>query len=154
MRIYLLSIVYCLLSILLFSCAELQPVTIGGVENPQLKSLSNQGVEFDFGMKIKNPNHVGVTVFPSSFDATINGVNVGKIKLSKRVRIKANSDESPVFHVNSDFSKLGFADLASVLPMIVSKRGDVTLNGNIRVGKWYYKRKFPIDLKKAINLSK
>ena len=154
MKTLLLSAACCLLSVLFFSCAELQPVTMGGVENVHLKKLSNEGVEFDFSMKIKNPNNIGVKVFPSSFDATVNGMNVGKIKLTKRVKIKANSDESPVFHVKSDFSKLNVADIANVIGLVASKRADVSLKGNVRVGKWYYKRKFPIDLKKSINLSK
>ena len=146
---------YWLLVISFFSsCKELQPVTMGDVENPHLISLSKAGVEFEFGMKIKNPNHIGVTVFPSSFDATVNGMDAGKIKLDKKVRIKANSDESPVFHIKSNFSKLGLADIANILPMIASKRADITLKGNIRVGKWYYKKKFPVELQKTISLSK
>ena len=143
-----------LLFFLFSSCTELQPVTMGGVENPHVNSLSQQGVDAEFGVKVKNPNNFRVTVFPSSFDATVNGVDVGKIKLDKRVRIKANSDESPVFHLKSNFSKLGFGDMANVLPMLSSKRADVTLKGYVRVGKWYYKKKFPVDLKKSIPLSK
>ncbi len=147
-------VVYFLLSIAFFSCAEIQPVTMSGVENVQLKKLSNEGVEFDFSMKIKNLNNMRITVFPSSFDATINGMNVGKIKLSKKVRIKANSDESPVFHVKSDFSKLGVEDIANVISLVGSKRADISLKGDVKAGKWYYKRKFPIDMKKTISLSK
>ena len=151
MKKYLLFIA---LSLLLFSCAEIQPVTIGGIENPQVKSLSMQGADFTFGVKIKNPNKMGVTVFPTSFDASVSGIDIGKIKLDKRVRIKANSDGTSEFHVKSDFSKLGMTDVANVISMVGSKRATVNLKGDVKVGKWYYKKRFPVEFQKTINLSK
>ena len=148
------QVAYCLLLTVFFSCAEIQPVTIGGVENPKVKTLSTKGVDFTFCMRIKNPNKMGVTVFPSSFNTTVNGIDIGKIKLDKRVRIKASSDESPEFHIVSDFTKLSIADIANVVSIGVSQRATVTLKGYVRVGKWYYKKRFPVDLSKPINLSK
>jgi len=147
-------IVCCLLSVGFFSCKELQPVTIGGVENPKLKKLSREGIEADFDMRIKNPNKMKITVFPSEFETTINDISVGKVGLTKKVRIKANSDEKETFHIKSDFSKLGFGDLAKVMPMVSSGRATIYLKGNVRAGKWFYKKKFPIELKKTISLPK
>ena len=121
MKNYLLYIVYCFLLIVFVSCAEIKPVTIGGVENPVVKTLSTAGADFTFGMKILNPNSMGVTVFPSTFDATVGGIDIGKIKLAKKVKIKANSNGIPEFHVKSDFSKLGMADIANVISMVASK---------------------------------
>lgn len=136
------------------SCKEIQPVTISGIENPKLQKLSREGIEFDFGMKIRNPNGIGVTVFPSVFEVTINDIDGGKIKLSKRVRIKAKSDDTPEFHIKSDFSKLGFGDLTKVMDIVSTKRATVTIKGYVKVGKWYYKKKFPVEMTKTINLSK
>ncbi|MFI5163947.1 MAG: LEA type 2 family protein [Bacteroidia bacterium] len=154
MKKYLLPTVYCLLLTVFFSCKEIQPVTIGGVSNVKLINLSKEGIEFDFDMKINNPNSVGVTVFPSSFDANVGGINVGKIKLAGRTRIKAKGEHTSTFHIKSDFSKLGITDIANVLPMIISKKADISLKGNLRVGKLFYKKKFPVELNKTIPLSK
>lgn len=166
-KLFLLSIVCCLparhlivlltaggLSIGIFSCKEIQPVTIGGVENPKLKKLSMEGIEGNFGIKIRNPNKVGVTVFPSEFDATINDIPVGKIKLTGKVRIKANSDDISEFNIKSDFSKLGLGDITKVLSLAASKSATITIKGEIKTGKWFYKKRFPVDLKKNISLSK
>lgn len=97
---------------------------------------------------------MGVTVFPTSFDATVNGIDIGKVKLSKRVRIKANSDNTSEFHIKSDFGKLGMKDIASVISMVASKSATVSFKGDVKVGKWYYKKKFPIEMRKTVNLSK
>ena len=142
------------LSFLLPSCAEIKPVTMGGVETPNVKQLSREGIEVDFGMRIMNPNKMGITVYPSTFEATINDIPVGKVRLVKKVRIKGNSDDAPQFTIKSDFSKLSLSDLTKVMAIVASKSGTIYLKGDIKVGKWYYKKKFPIEFKKTISLSK
>lgn len=154
MKKYLLLIGYGLLLTVFFSCAEIQPVTIGGVENPKLNKLSREGIDAEFGMKIKNPNKKSVTVYPSTFDGTVNGINVGKIKLAKRVKIRANSDNTETFQIKSDFSKLGLEDITQVISMVSSRSATVHLKGEVRAGKWYYKKRFPVELTKTILLSK
>lgn len=141
----------CLLIPVLFSCVSIQPVTIGGVESPNLKKLSREGIEFDFGMRIRNPNKVGVTVYPSSFEASVNDISVGKIRLSKKVKIKAGSDNVSDFNIKSDFSKLGLGDITKVLPIVASKNATIYLKGDVKVGKWFYKKRFPIEMKKTIS---
>lgn len=142
------------LSPLLFSCKEIQPVTIGGIENPKLHKLSREGIEFDFGMKIRNPNKIGVTVYPASLDITVNDIDVGKIKFFKKVRIKPNSDGTSSFQIKSDFSKLGLGDITKALSIVSSKSAVLSVKGEIKVGKWYYRKKFPVEMKKTIPLSK
>lgn len=154
MKKFLLLAIYCSLGIAFFSCMEIQPVTIGGVENPKLKKLSREGIEADFDMRIKNPNNMRITVFPSQFEATINDISVGKVKLTKKVRIKANSDEKETFHIKADFSKLGIGDITKVMPIVSSGKASIYLKGNVRAGKWFYKKRFPVDMKKTISLSK
>lgn len=153
MRNYLFLFLFFISSLCFFSCAEIKPATIGGIENPKVKELSTSGADFTFDMRIKNPNSVGVTVFPSFFDATVNGIAIGKVRLDKKVKIKANSDNTSEFHIKSDFTKVSLADIANVISMVSSKSATVTLKGEVKVGKWYYKKRFPIEFKKSINLS-
>jgi LEA14-like dessication related protein len=145
---------YCLLGCGLFSCAELKPVTIGGIENPVLNKISREGIEAEFSMKIKNPNNKNVTVYPSTFEGMLNDISVGKIQMDKKVKVKANSNEIETFHIKSDFSKQGLADIQKLIPIIASGSARINLKGNVRAGKWYYKRKFPVEFSKIIPLSK
>ena len=154
MKKYLLPIVYCLLPAVFFSCAGIKPATIGGIENTRVNSLSTAGADFNFDMRIKNPNKMGVTVFPSTFEASVNGIDIGTVKLDKKVRIKANSDNTSEFHIKTDFSKIALADISKVISMVASKSATVSLKGEVRVGKWYYKKRFPVEFKKPISLSK
>ncbi len=137
-----------------FSCKEIQPVTVGGVSNVKLISLTKEGIEFDFDMTINNPNPVGVTVFPTTFDANINDINAGHVRLAQKTKIKAKGEHTSTFHIKTDFSKLEFNDLPKSLLMIASKKGSIYLKGDMKIGRWFYKKKFPIELKKTISLSK
>lgn len=151
-RISFISLI-ALITLLFASCAEFQPLTVGGVESPKLKTLSKEGIEGDFGMKIKNPNKMTVTVFPSTFDAMVNGISVGKVKLNKRVRIKGNSDDVSTFHIKSNFSSMGLEDIPKMLSIVTGKNVSVYLKGDLRAGKWFYKKKFPVEMQKSISLS-
>ena len=152
-KIFLGSCLLILCSVF-FSCKEIQPVTIGGVSNVKLISMSKEGVEFDFDMKINNPNSVGVSVFRSSFKASIGDIDAGYVKLNKRTKIKAKGEHTSTFHIKSDFSKLGQGDIAKLLPMISSKSAALSLKGDMKVGKWFYRKKFPVELRKTVSLSK
>ncbi|MFH1005647.1 MAG: LEA type 2 family protein [Bacteroidota bacterium] len=145
-----------LLSPVLFflSCKPIQSVSIGDVENTKLINLSREGIEFEFDMKIKNPNSVGITIYPSVFEVIVNDINVGEIKLTKKVRIKAKSDNTSTFHIKSNFSKLGAGNIVKVMSIIASKSANLFLKGEVKAGKWFYKKKFPVELKKNISLSK
>lgn len=139
-------------AIVFAGCAELQPCTIGGLEKPKLNKLSREGIDAELCMRIKNPNRMGVVVFPSEFEGSVNGISIGTVKLTKKVRIKASSDEIQSFHIKSDFSKLGLGDITKILPIVSSGSATLALKGYIKAGKWYYKKKFPVEFTKTINL--
>jgi hypothetical protein len=44
-------------------------------------------------------------------------------------------------------------DIAKIASMVSSKSATVSLKGTVKVGKWYYKKKFPVEFKKSVNLS-
>lgn len=135
-----------------FSCKDFKELSISGIEKPKVNKLSQEGIDAEFGMKIKNPNKMSIVVFPSELEGTVNGISVGKIKLKKKVRIKRNSDEVETFHISSDFSKRGFEDIANVIQIVSSGSAKLTLKGNLKAGKWFYRKKFPVEFTKVINL--
>ena len=150
MKKYFLLPIYSFLITTLFSCTNIEPLTIGSIENVQVQTFSREGLEADLGIRIKNPNNISVIVFPSEFDATINGMDAGRVKLDKKVRINAHSDDVSSFHIKTDFSKL---NLVSLIALLASKKADITLKGNIKAGKWYYKKSFPVEFRKTISLN-
>ena len=86
-------------------------------------------------------------------ELTKNGPNAGKASLSKNVKIKKNSEDEYAFIVKSDFSALSITDIPKIIAMAMSKNVTIGLKGNLRAGKLFVKRNFPIDMTQKVPLN-
>lgn len=140
--------------LLLFpSCGDFKDVTFKGVEGVKVVKMSQQGIELELSARIHNPNKVAFHIYPSDMDATLNGTNAGKARLINNIRIKANSEETYVFKIKSDFSSLTLMELPKLMSLVTAKNVKVGLKGDLKVGKLLLKRKYPVDLIRSIPLS-
>ncbi len=138
--------------ITLFSCGDFKEVSFNGIEKVTLTSLSQKGVEALITVRIKNPNSVSFTIYKSEMDVTISGINAGKAHLTNNVRIKAKSEEPYTFKIKSDFSNLSLTDLPKIIAMGLSKSVNVGLKGNLKSGKLFIKRSYPVDITQNVPL--
>jgi LEA14-like dessication related protein len=141
------------LTLVLSSCGDFQDVTFEGIENVKVNKISQQGIDVDITAKIKNPNKVAFTIYKSDLDATLSNMNVGKAILTNNVKIKANSSQAYTFNIKSDFSKLSMAELPNLLSIATSKSLKVGLKGNLRVGKLFVKKNYPVDMVKSVPMN-
>jgi LEA14-like dessication related protein len=135
-----------------FTACSFQPITFNNVENAKLGAVSQTGVEADITVRIKNPNHVSVTVYKSEMELSLNGVNVGKAYISQNVRIKGNSEEPYTFKIKADFSKLSLAELPKLISIALSKNAKIGLKGNLKGGKLFMKKSFPVCVTQSVSL--
>ena len=139
-------------STLFTSCSDFQEVNFSGIENVNVTSLTQKGVEAIVTARIKNPNSMSFNIYQSEMDVEIGGINAGKAQLSNNINVKAQSDETYTFKIKSDFSNLSFADMPKLMAMAMSKEVKVGLKGNLKVGKWFYKRSVPVDITQNVPL--
>jgi|GEM_PF-665882 len=139
-------------SLTFFSCSDFKDVTFSGIENVNITSLSQKGVEALITVRIKNPNSVSFTIYKSDMDVTISGINAGKAHLTSNVRIKAKSEQAYTFKIKSDFSNLSFTDLPKIIAMAVSKSVKIGIKGDLKSGKLFVKRSYPIDMIQTVPL--
>lgn len=145
--------VFILLTLVFSSCGDFQDVTFEGIENVKVNKISQQGIDVDITAKIKNPNKVAFTIYKSDLDATFSNMNVGKAILTNNVKIKANASQAYTFNIKSDFSKLSMAELPNLLSIATSKSIKVGLKGNLRVGKLFVKKNYPVDMVKSVPMN-
>lgn len=150
-KFFLIPIVFVVF--ILSSCGDFQDVTFEGIENVKVNKLSQQGLDVDVTAKIKNPNKVAFTIYRSDLDATFSNMNIGKATLTNNVKIKANSTQSYTFYIKSDFSKLSLGELPNLLSIATSRSIKVGLKGNLRVGKMFVKKNYPVDMTKSVPLN-
>ncbi len=142
-----------LLFVVLVSCSDYKEVTFSGIESVKMLKLSQNGAEAEITAKIKNPNNTSFTIYKSEMDVTINGLNAGKAHLEKNVRITKNSEDTYTFVIKSDFSALSITDIPKIIQMAMSKNVKVGLKGNLRAGKLWVKRNFPVDITQSVPLN-
>jgi LEA14-like dessication related protein len=147
-------ILFTFCSILFSSCGDFQEVTFSGIENVNIISLTQKGAEAEITAKIKNPNNVAFTIYPVDMDVVLGGINAGKARLTGRTKIKANSDQTYTFTVKSDFSNLSMSNMPKLMAMAMSRNVKVGLKGNLKVGKLFVKKSYPVEMTQSVPLTK
>jgi LEA14-like dessication related protein len=140
-----------LLLLSLCSCRDLRDVQVTGIKGFTVNKISTEGIDGNILLGIKNPNNFGFSIFRSEFDVMYSGVYLGKAKLSKRVRIKANAEENYSFNLKSDFKNTNLLDIAKLLNG-ASFRNKLEVKGDLRAGKLFVYRSFPVDVQEQIKL--
>jgi len=145
-----LSILFSFLLLLaLPACKEFKEAEVTGIDGFTLTKLGTEGIEGELRLKIKNPNSMGFSVYPSEFDVVYSGVHLGKAKLHKRVHISANSEKVYTFKLKSSLGEINFLDIAKLLNE--KDRGVIELTGDLKAGKFYLKKKYPVNLKQRVD---
>ena len=117
--------------------------------------MDKDGIEAEIDVRINNPNKIGFKIYRSNVDVMMNDNSLGKGRLKKKIRIKPNTEETYTFVVAGKFDDLlSGGGLSGLLSMATSKTANISIKGNIKAGKFFYKKKFPIDNKQRVPLFK
>ena len=127
----------------LFSCREMKEIKVKSVEGFYVNKLTAQNIEAEIKVKIDNPNKMRFSIYPSQFDVVFSGIRLGSAKLNKRVRLSGNSEKIYTFKLNSKLSELNPLDIMRL--MNLDNLGKIEVNGDLKVGKLYFKKKIPIN---------
>ena len=136
--------------LLMFSCiSEFKEVSISSINDFKVTKLTANGIEGEIKVTINNPNTVSFKVFRSKADIMYGDVKLGKAKLVKKVKIPANSSAEHTFILKGNFKDASMSDIPGLL---MGKNKQMEIKGYIKAGKWYYKKRFPIDQKQKLKV--
>lgn len=136
----------------LFSCRDIKEVECTGVKGFKLNRIDTKGIDADIQLGIKNPNSFGFSIYRSQFDVHYSGIYLGKAKLTKRVHIKGNAEKVYSFNLSNDFKEADVNDVMKLLGGAIFKN-TIEIKGNLRVGKVFIKKKFPVAIKERVRLN-
>lgn len=134
------------------SCKELKEVQVTGVKSFRLTKVSQDGIEGEVILGIKNPNETGFSIYPSEFDITYSGMKLGKARLYKRVHIDGNVEKPYVFKLKTDLKDLNLMDVMGLMGGGGGKLGNIQVKGTLKAGKFYIKKRIPVDFSEKIGL--
>lgn len=150
MKTFCYAILLC--TLIFVSCRDLKDITLTNVDSFSVQKLSFQEIEGELQLTIKNPNTVGFSIYKSEFDIIYGDVKLGKAKLHKRVHIGSNTEKSYVFKLKSTPESLNLADVIKLIGNASS--GTIRIKGDLKAGKLFIKKRFPVDYVDRINLQK
>ncbi len=134
----------------LTACKDLQQVNVTNVDSFTFSKVSMKEIEGELQLKIKNPNSVGFSIYPSEFDIIYGDISLGKAKLHKRVHIGANTEKSYTFKLKTNPENLNVFDILKLVNSAGS--GTIQLKGDLKVGKLLVRKKYPVNYKDKIDL--
>lgn len=134
---------------ILSSCKDFKEAECTGVKGFKVNKMDMSGIDADIILGIKNPNSLGFSIYPSEFDITISGIGLGKAKLSKRVHIDANTEKNYAFNLKSSFKDMNMMDIMKLVNS-GGLNGTITVKGDLKAGKFYLKKKFPVNEKHSL----
>ena len=138
--------------LLLFTaCKTTQPVSVTGIEDVKLSSITQKKIELEFSLKINNPNSFGFYIYKSEINVKLNEMSLGQAHLKQKVFIKANSEGTYTFVVNSN-SPNTITGAATILSLTLKRSALIDLHGKIKAGRFPVIKKLPVDFKKEVSL--
>lgn len=146
------KILIILISISFFSCRDFKEIMVTDVDSFYLNKITTENIEAEIKLKINNPNSMRFSIYRSEFDVVFSGMPLGKAKLNKRVRLDAKSEKIYTFKLNSKISDLNPLDALRLLN--VDKLGNIEVKGNLKIGKFYLKKKLPVNYTDKVKLFK
>jgi LEA14-like dessication related protein len=142
----------CLPVLLAFAfCIHLQQPEFLGVQGFSVRKIDTQGIEGDVFIRIKNPNRFAFRVYPGEVDVSFSGVHLGKARLDKAVKIKAGGEGDYGFHVKSDFKEIRLNEILRLISA-AGRQEEVVVKGEVKAGRFFYRKKFPVELREKISL--
>jgi LEA14-like dessication related protein len=137
--------------VFLVSCKEYQEIKVSDVKNFKLTKISKEAIEGEVVLGITNPNNMGFSIFPSEFDVVYSGIKLGKAKLYKKVRIGPKAEKDYTFKLRSDLKGVNLLDLTNLFTG-GGRPGHIEVKGDLKAGKLFLRRRFPVDIKQKISL--
>ncbi len=134
----------------LASCVDLKEVKCTGINGFKVNKVNTGGIDAQLSLRVNNPNTFGFKLLPSEFSVAYGGIKLGKAKLVKKVKIRASSEADYTFSLNGDFKNLALADVLKLLESF-SKKSVLEVNGELRVGKLFTKKSFPVNIREKIS---
>jgi LEA14-like dessication related protein len=135
------------------SACKFKEVEFKNVESFKLLNTDKNGALVELFIMLKNPNSMAITVSELDMSVVVNQTNIGKIILAEKVKIKAHSEQAHRFVIKANYSDIAVGGFSSLLSIIMSKKVNITCNGNIKAKALGVSKIMPVNFKGDVPLS-
>lgn len=133
-----------LFAITLTTSSCLKPLIPGKIDGIKLHTASLKGIKFELRLPIENPNIFKFSLRHIDLDVSLNGIPLGKIGTTQKVKIKRRSNDVHSFVIEIQVRDL----LGSAMKVVqeLSKRSTkLKVSGEIKVGAFLFTKTIKIN---------
>ncbi|MCH7658133.1 MAG: LEA type 2 family protein [Bacteroidetes bacterium] len=133
------------------SCSPVEEVRIGPATGIEINGLSGKQISFKVMVKIENPNRKGFTLHTLDLDVLLNGIYIGQIKSTEKVKIPERSSQVHAFPLSVELKSLSLS-IFTLMNLFLHRYIDVELKGMAKINSGLMRKKIPINEQEKIRL--
>jgi len=138
--------------VLFASCNIYKEVQVKEVRDVRLSEFGSDGLKAEVDILVENPNSFKFKVTDSDLNVSINGTNIGKVKLGEKLTIDKSSTNLYTLHFKSDYDDLSPQFLQSLITLIFVNYAEFSAQGYVKGRAMLVSKKVKVDLKEKVNL--
>lgn len=142
----------CVALMILVGGCEFKDITLMEVNSMNVSQFDGQHMEAVVGVRISNPNGFTVTVEEGHFDLFMNEKSVGKATLKSPLHLEAGSTDVHQVAITGELTNVLGSGAAGLLGMLSGKNPALLLKGEVKAGRWFFKRTVPFELETELPL--
>ncbi|HOU98401.1 MAG TPA: LEA type 2 family protein [Bacteroidales bacterium] len=144
------TIFFLIITVVLTSC-KINEVEVKKFESIKFKNIGENKANLELMIPVNNPNKFGFTISDIKLDLALNGKEVGKVKKTTKLRIPAHSNQSYPVGIEIEIDK-ALGNIASLTAGLLKNKMGVKAKGYVKVRKFIFTKKFPIDQNEAVKI--
>jgi len=135
------------------SC-QYNEVVVEDIRDFQIRKMEINRIFLGFKVKLKNPNSYQIKVSNTDLNCTINGRNMGNLRLDNKLLIPPGNDN--YLTVNSSLTTKGAAGnvLSILLSSLISQSVEIHLTGDVQGGLFIFPKTIEIDHRERVDLNR
>ena len=136
------------------SCLTFKDLEFKGISSHKIEEMSlKNGIKLNLGVKLANPNWFAIKAKGGEVKVKVNGINLGKFKMTRPVRIPKKSDGILEIGIESRLKNLLGGGLLSLIS-IASKGGKfkLELEGHVHAAALGLSKKIKVSTTEYIGL--
>lgn len=138
---------------LVASSCTFKDLELKGVEGVELGKVNNGKIDGIMKVRIYNPNSFPITITKAKFDVFSSDVRIGDANLSRKFKIKANSEETYDVEIDANVKNLLTGGLGGLVNMLAGNKPKVTLDGNLKARSFLISKTIPVKFETTLPLN-
>ncbi len=129
--------------VLLSSCT-FQEVEVTGLKDVSVTKINKDGIDFNIGVAIENPNNFSFTVEKVYADIYADNIYLGKVKNYKNLKVLKESNEVYPMTFKLEFKSLK-NNYLKALKTLAARKTNIRVKGYVKAKKFIFSKKIYFD---------